>query len=84
MKLQLTVHVPHFPHTAALDRAVGAAVASMGPEVVLEAVPLEIDGSEYVRPCLASVSAPGEPHGLLSPGRVSTPWSDSSVCSAGP
>ncbi|KAF4019135.1 hypothetical protein G4228_010465 [Cervus hanglu yarkandensis] len=37
---------PHFPHTAALDRAVGAAVASMGPEVVLEAVPLEIDGSE--------------------------------------
>ncbi|XP_044772502.1 RRP12-like protein isoform X2 [Neomonachus schauinslandi] len=37
---------PHFPHTAALDQAVGAAVASMGPEVVLEAVPLEIDGSE--------------------------------------
>ncbi|XP_010972684.3 RRP12-like protein [Camelus dromedarius] len=37
---------PHFPHTAALDHAVGAAVASMGPEVVLEAVPLEIDGSE--------------------------------------
>lgn len=37
---------PHFPHTAALDQAVGAAVASMGPEVVLQAVPLEIDGSE--------------------------------------
>uniref|UniRef100_A0A8C3WR88 Ribosomal RNA processing 12 homolog n=1 Tax=Catagonus wagneri TaxID=51154 RepID=A0A8C3WR88_9CETA len=37
---------PHFPHTAALDHAVGAAVASMGPQVVLEAVPLEIDGSE--------------------------------------
>ncbi|KAF6111210.1 ribosomal RNA processing 12-like protein [Phyllostomus discolor] len=37
---------PHFPHTAALDKAVGAAVASMGPEVVLQAVPLEIDGSE--------------------------------------
>ncbi|XP_049646755.1 RRP12-like protein isoform X2 [Suncus etruscus] len=37
---------PHFPHTTALDQAVGAAVASMGPEVVLEAVPLEIDGSE--------------------------------------
>ncbi|XP_058399637.1 RRP12-like protein isoform X2 [Diceros bicornis minor] len=37
---------PHFPHTAALDQAVGAAVTSMGPEVVLEAVPLEIDGSE--------------------------------------
>ncbi|KAJ8789347.1 hypothetical protein J1605_021874 [Eschrichtius robustus] len=37
---------PYSPHTAAVDRAVGAAVASMGPEVVLEAVPLEIDGSE--------------------------------------
>ncbi|XP_058910671.1 RRP12-like protein [Kogia breviceps] len=37
---------PYSPHVAALDRAVGAAVASMGPEVVLEAVPLEIDGSE--------------------------------------
>ncbi|KAG8523483.1 RRP12-like protein [Galemys pyrenaicus] len=37
---------PHFPHAAALDQAVGAAVASMGPEVVLQAVPLEIDGSE--------------------------------------
>ncbi|KAM6186430.1 RRP12-like protein isoform 2-T2 [Rhynchocyon petersi] len=37
---------PHFPHTAALDQAVGAAVTSMGPEVVLQAVPLDIDGSE--------------------------------------
>ncbi|XP_050002977.1 RRP12-like protein [Alexandromys fortis] len=37
---------PHLPHTAALDQAVGAAVTSMGPEVVLQAVPLEIDGSE--------------------------------------
>uniref|UniRef100_A0A8C0I2H1 Ribosomal RNA processing 12 homolog n=1 Tax=Balaenoptera musculus TaxID=9771 RepID=A0A8C0I2H1_BALMU len=37
---------PYSPHAAAVDRAVGAAVASMGPEVVLEAVPLEIDGSE--------------------------------------
>ncbi|XP_041517179.1 RRP12-like protein [Microtus oregoni] len=37
---------PHFPHTATLDQAVGAAVTSMGPEVVLQAVPLEIDGSE--------------------------------------
>nr|KAF6425645.1 ribosomal RNA processing 12-like protein [Molossus molossus] len=37
---------PHFPHTAILDQAVGAAVSSMGPEVVLQAVPLEIDGSE--------------------------------------
>ncbi|XP_074089321.1 RRP12-like protein [Macrotis lagotis] len=37
---------PHFPHTMALDQAVGAAVTSMGPEVVLQAVPLEIDGFE--------------------------------------
>ncbi|XP_075790591.1 RRP12-like protein [Pelodiscus sinensis] len=37
---------PHFPHTSELDRAVGAAVASMGPEVLLQAVALEIDGSE--------------------------------------
>ncbi|XP_075391105.1 RRP12-like protein [Tenrec ecaudatus] len=37
---------PHFPHSAALDQAVGAAVSSMGPEVVLQAVPLEIGGSE--------------------------------------
>ncbi|CAM4584797.1 unnamed protein product [Lepidochelys olivacea] len=39
-------HSPHFPHTSELDRAVGAAVASMGPEVVLQAVALEIDGTE--------------------------------------
>ncbi|XP_020852477.1 RRP12-like protein [Phascolarctos cinereus] len=37
---------PHFPHKLALDHAVGAAVTSMGPEVVLQAVPLEIDGFE--------------------------------------
>ncbi|XP_068114238.1 RRP12-like protein [Hyperolius riggenbachi] len=37
---------PHFPHTAELDRTVGAAVSSMGPEVVLQAVPLQIDGTE--------------------------------------
>ncbi|XP_051837739.1 RRP12-like protein [Antechinus flavipes] len=37
---------PHFPHTLALDQAVGAAVTSMGPELVLQAVPLEIDGFE--------------------------------------
>ncbi|TFK06978.1 neurobeachin [Platysternon megacephalum] len=41
-------HSPHFPHTSELDRAVGAAVASMGPEVLLQAVALEIDGTE---PC---------------------------------
>uniref|UniRef100_A0A8D0H602 Ribosomal RNA processing 12 homolog n=1 Tax=Sphenodon punctatus TaxID=8508 RepID=A0A8D0H602_SPHPU len=39
---------PHFPHGAELDQAVGAAVASMGPEVVLQAVPLDIDGTEEV------------------------------------
>ncbi|XP_060097818.1 RRP12-like protein [Heteronotia binoei] len=37
---------PHFPHTMLLDQAVGAAVATMGPEVVLQAVPLDIDGTE--------------------------------------
>ncbi|XP_063291043.1 RRP12-like protein isoform X1 [Pelobates fuscus] len=36
----------HFPYTADLDRAVGAAVESMGPEVVLKAIPLQIDGTE--------------------------------------
>uniref|UniRef100_A0A8C0IV87 Ribosomal RNA processing 12 homolog n=1 Tax=Chelonoidis abingdonii TaxID=106734 RepID=A0A8C0IV87_CHEAB len=39
-------HSPHFPHTSELDRAVGAAVASMGPEVLLQTVALEIDGTE--------------------------------------
>ncbi|KAL8187480.1 UNVERIFIED_CONTAM: pre-rRNA processing protein [Gekko kuhli] len=37
---------PHFPHTILLDQAVGAAAATMGPEVVLQAVPLDIDGTE--------------------------------------
>ncbi|KAH0623825.1 hypothetical protein JD844_006974 [Phrynosoma platyrhinos] len=37
---------PNFPHTVLLDQAVGAAVATMGPEVVLQAVPLDIDGTE--------------------------------------
>ncbi|XP_072482690.1 RRP12-like protein [Notamacropus eugenii] len=37
---------PHFPHKLALDQAVGAAVTSMGPEAVLQAVPLEINGFE--------------------------------------
>ncbi|XP_048362430.1 RRP12-like protein isoform X1 [Sphaerodactylus townsendi] len=36
----------HFPHVMFLDQAVGAAVATMGPEVVLQAVPLDIDGTE--------------------------------------
>ncbi|XP_030342706.1 RRP12-like protein [Strigops habroptila] len=37
---------PHFPYTAEVDQAVGAAVSTMGPEVLLEAVPLDIDGKE--------------------------------------
>ncbi|XP_062988583.1 RRP12-like protein [Elgaria multicarinata webbii] len=37
---------PHFPHTVLLDQTLGAAVATMGPEVVLQAVPLGIDGTE--------------------------------------
>ncbi|KAG8435420.1 hypothetical protein GDO86_013382 [Hymenochirus boettgeri] len=36
----------HFSYTAELDRAIGAAVESMGPEVVLKAIPLQIDGTE--------------------------------------
>ncbi|OCT70055.1 RRP12-like protein isoform X2 [Xenopus laevis] len=36
----------HFSCTGELDRAVGAAVESMGPEVVLKAVPLQINGTE--------------------------------------
>ncbi|KAL3050287.1 hypothetical protein OYC64_012343 [Pagothenia borchgrevinki] len=37
---------PHFPFIGELDLAVGGAVASMGPEVVLGAVPLNITGFE--------------------------------------
>ncbi|XP_060624215.2 RRP12-like protein [Anolis sagrei] len=37
---------PHFPHTVLLDQAMGAAVATMGPQVVLQVVPLDIDGTE--------------------------------------
>lgn len=37
---------PHFPYTAEVDQAVGAAVSTMGPEVLLEAVSLEINGKE--------------------------------------
>ncbi|XP_063818418.1 RRP12-like protein [Pseudophryne corroboree] len=36
----------HFPHPRELDITVGAAVESMGPEVVLKAIPLLIDGTE--------------------------------------
>lgn len=37
---------PHFPYMAEVDQAVGAAVSTMGPEVLLETVPLEINGKE--------------------------------------
>lgn len=37
---------PHFPFSGEVDLAVGAAVDSMGPEVVLGAVPLNITGVE--------------------------------------
>uniref|UniRef100_A0A671YG28 Ribosomal RNA processing 12 homolog n=1 Tax=Sparus aurata TaxID=8175 RepID=A0A671YG28_SPAAU len=37
---------PHFPFSGELDLAVGGAVESMGPEVVLGAVPLNITGYE--------------------------------------
>ncbi|XP_067858888.1 RRP12-like protein [Heptranchias perlo] len=37
---------PHFPYTGDLEQAVGAAVESMGPEAVLQAIPLQIDGTE--------------------------------------
>ncbi|XP_029305253.1 RRP12-like protein [Cottoperca gobio] len=37
---------PHFPFSGELDLAVGGAVESMGPEVVLGAVPLNITGFE--------------------------------------
>lgn len=37
---------PHFPFSGELDLAVGGAVESMGPEVVLGAIPLNITGYE--------------------------------------
>uniref|UniRef100_A0A8C7QQT5 Ribosomal RNA processing 12 homolog n=1 Tax=Oncorhynchus mykiss TaxID=8022 RepID=A0A8C7QQT5_ONCMY len=39
---------PRFPFCGELDLAVGGAVESMGPEVLLTAVPLNITGLEYV------------------------------------
>ncbi|XP_013779774.1 RRP12-like protein isoform X2 [Limulus polyphemus] len=35
-----------FPYTAELDRAMGAAIKTMGPETVLQIVPLQIDGKD--------------------------------------
>ena len=37
---------PISPHRGEVDAAVGAAVKSMGPKAVLEAVPLKITGEE--------------------------------------
>lgn len=37
---------PHFPFSGELDLAVGGAVESMGPQVVLGAIPLNITGYE--------------------------------------
>ncbi|KAL2302898.1 hypothetical protein Nmel_010351 [Mimus melanotis] len=37
---------PHFPYATEVDQAVGAAVSTMGPERLLETVPLEINGKE--------------------------------------
>lgn len=37
---------PHFPFSGEVDLAVGAAVESMGPEVMLGGVPLNITGVE--------------------------------------
>ena len=38
----------NFPYRGEVDQAVGAAVATMGPKVVLDAVPLQITGDEWV------------------------------------
>ncbi|RMC11481.1 hypothetical protein DUI87_11600 [Hirundo rustica rustica] len=48
---------PHFPYTAEVDQAVGAAVSTMGPEVLLEAVPLEINGKDYFLPLAATLKS---------------------------
>ncbi|MBN3295832.1 RRP12 protein, partial [Amia calva] len=37
---------PRFPFSGELDLAVGSAVESMGPEVILRAIPLQIDGTQ--------------------------------------
>ena len=37
---------PRFPYSGELDLAIGGAVESMGPELVLGAVPLNITGNE--------------------------------------
>ncbi|MBN3312286.1 RRP12 protein, partial [Atractosteus spatula] len=39
---------PHFPFSGELDLAVGAAVESMGPEVILRAVPLQMGGKQVM------------------------------------
>lgn len=37
-----------FAFTCELDHAIGAAVRFMGPKIVLQAVPLQITGDEWV------------------------------------
>jgi len=37
-----------FPYKSLLDKAVGMAVQSMGPKLVLDAIPLQITGDLYV------------------------------------
>ena len=58
---------PHFPFTGELDLAVGGAVESMGPEVVLGAVPLNITGYEYVP--LVPAGVPRHPPRVVPTGR---------------
>lgn len=39
-------NTPLFPHKVSLDKALGAAISTIGPKLLLEAVPLMIDGNE--------------------------------------
>lgn len=40
-------NTPHFLHKMALDKALGAAAETLGPCLILQAIPLMIDGTEY-------------------------------------
>lgn len=40
----------HFAYKVEMDSAIGKAVKSMGPQIVLDAVPLNLTGTEYVKP----------------------------------
>ena len=39
---------PHFAFKVEMDKAIGSAVKSMGPRLVLTAIPLGITGDKYV------------------------------------